>query len=307
MRIYLASMLLLASSSVGDATAVCNGSVQAISASQKALVLDGGGIALFSKMNINIDGLGKAYHKNNIAGGGIIHLCNGGEVFLPNGKSYHGSESNATCTGKFMDDYARIGAAGWKDTSVGVIRWYGVLGREDVVIGGKTVKGVVPVLQPDNSGFYVSPTKLFDPSVRDEADQRRYINALTVPSAVIKETPELHAAGVRQATFGVAVRRSGGTPVPFIVGDAGPRIGEGSVALARLVSGLPIKETITRSDRYAGQIDGPNVLWVFFGGDVAAPPYDAEHVRAAAAKAFDAWGGLARLEACRSATTVPDN
>jgi hypothetical protein len=54
--------------------------------------------------------------------------------------------------------------------------------------------------------------------------------------------------------------------VPFVVGDGGPRIGEGSPALARQVLGLPVTDTIDRKTRYAGQVDGRDVLWVFFGG-----------------------------------------
>jgi hypothetical protein len=258
-------------------------------------------------VDLNMDGFGRAYHQDNIAGGGIIHLCNGGEVFLPNGSHYHGSESNATCTGKFMQDYARIRAAGWKDPSVGVIRWYGALGREDVIIAGRRVRGVVPALQRDGSGFYVSPTALFDSTISDVTEQGRYINALTVPAAVIRVTSELTAAGVRMGTFGVARKLPDGPAIPFVVGDAGPRIGEGSVALARLVSGLPIKESITRAERFEGQVDGPRVLWVFFGGGVLPPPYDAKRVRNEAALAFDRWGGEARLVKCQSSGGVPAN
>lgn len=78
-------------------------------------------------MNINIDGDAKAYHPNNARGGALIHLCNAGRVVLPDGTSYHGSESNATCTGKFMTDVARIGQAGCIDRSVGAVEWYGIL------------------------------------------------------------------------------------------------------------------------------------------------------------------------------------
>lgn len=307
MKALLPTILALAISTTVAAAADCTGQAAPISNSQKALFLDGGGIALLAKMNINIDGFGRAYHKDNVVGGGIIHLCNGGEVFLPSGARYHGSESNATCVGKFMSDYARIGAAGWKNPSVGAIRWYGVLGQEEVTINGNRVKGVVPTLQQDGSGFYVSPTKLFDPGIADESDQRRYINALTIPAAVIRETSALNDKGIRMGTFGVAAKKNGGEPVPFVVGDAGPRIGEGSVALARLVSGLPIKETITRAERFAGQIDDASVLWIFFGGDVLPPPYDAARVRAAAEMAFETWGGKSRLDKCRASPKVPTN
>ena len=45
------------------------------------------GLAAFAKMNINIDGYARAYHPKNFDGGAVMHLCNAGEVFLPDGTS----------------------------------------------------------------------------------------------------------------------------------------------------------------------------------------------------------------------------
>ena len=89
-----------------------------------AWALSDGGIAAYARLNINIDGYAHAYHLNN-APGSLIHLCNAGRVYKPDGSAYEGSESNATCTGKFMADVAAIGAAGWQDPAVGVVNWYG--------------------------------------------------------------------------------------------------------------------------------------------------------------------------------------
>ena len=83
-----------------------------------------------------------------------------GKVYLPDGSSYQGSESNATCTGRFMQDFKRIGDAGWQDSTVGAINWYGILGEGAATIHGKKIHSVKPVLQKDGSGFYVSPTSL---------------------------------------------------------------------------------------------------------------------------------------------------
>lgn len=82
-----------------------------------------------------------------------------------------------------MTDYKRIDDGNWQDPLVGVINWYGILGEGDATIHGRTIKQVRPVLQKDNSGFYVSPTSLFDGAVRDITDQSRYVNPLRVPSA----------------------------------------------------------------------------------------------------------------------------
>ncbi|WP_228255755.1 hypothetical protein [Pollutimonas thiosulfatoxidans] len=283
----------------------CAGTIiSALGGVNRAWVLSDGGIAAFAKMNINIDGYKRAYHPKNADAGALIHLCNAGKVYLPDGTSYQGSESSRTCTGRFMSDVARIGAAGWKDASVGAVNWYGILGHESVRIAGRTVTSVVPVVQADGSGFYVSPTALADSSITDRADQSRYVNALRVPAAVVPSS--VLSRGIAMGSFGVAYELNKKIAVPFVVGDVGPRIGEGSVALARLIAGQPLKDEISRSERFVGQVDRPEVLWIFF--KTPAEKYDSKNEEATVAKAnaaYSAWGGAERLTAC--AKVVPRN
>lgn len=266
----------------------------------KAWKLDDGGIAAFSGMNINIDGYGKAYHPRNREAGAVLHLCVGARIWLPDGSDYQGSDPPSNCTGKFMADLAKISAAGWMDPSVGVAEWYGVAAEGSVKIASRIINGVKPLLQKDGSGFYVSPTSLVDKNVPDNADQRRYPNPLRVPSAVLPRT--VGQQGIKIGSFGVAIHGKTQKAVPFVVGDGGPKIGEGSPALARQVSGMPMSDDITIKNRYAGQVDKPEVLWVFFGGE--ALPYDHQKegdVAANAAAAFERWGGAARLTQCLQA------
>lgn len=263
----------------------------------RAWKLTDGSIAAFSGMNINIDGYGRAYHPRNREAGAVLHLCVGGKVWLPDGTSYEGSESNATCVGRFMADVARIEAAGWTDVSVGVVQWYGIVAEGSAKIAGHHVQGIKPVLQRDGSGFYVSPTSLFDKSVTDIADQRRYVNPLRVASAVVPSS--VVRQGIGFGSFGVAINTKKQIAVPFVVGDGGPRIGEGSPALARQVAGLSVSDEINLKNRFDGQVDGLDVLWVFFGGPTE--PFDHQkdaEVAAHAKLAFDAWGGTARLAQC---------
>lgn len=262
------------------------------------------GIAAYGKLNINIDGYRRAYHRRNYETDAVIHLCNAGQVFLPGGVSYHGSESNSTCVGRFMDDLARIEASGWNEPQVGAVRWYGVLGIGSASIGGKKITGTVPVLQSDGSGYFVSPTALYDKSVPDASDQTRYVDPLRISAAVIPG--RLQAAGIRLGSFGVALSAKTGNAVPFVVGDIGPRIGEGTPALARRLAGLPLSDVITRKNRFAGQVDSPSVLWVFFGDEPAS--YDSrnpEATVAAAEAAFVRWGGAGRLDVCRKLVPKP--
>lgn len=284
---------------IGDARACAGRDV--VRGRQTLRELADGSLATRAPMAINADGSGRAYHRDNAAGGAILHLCNAGEVFLPDGSSYHGSVDNATCTGRFMDDLARIEAAGWNDPSVGAIRWYGIAATGAARINGVRVSPTTPLTPSAGGGFYVSPTSLQDLNF-DISDQRRYVDALSVPHAVVRAD-----SGIPLGTLGVAVRLDGcGSarrcdPVPFIVADHGPRIGEGSIALSRRVSGLAPDTPITRENRFAGAVDGNNVLWVFFGGAPIDPPYTADVLRVRGAVAFEAWGGPDRIERCRRA------
>ncbi len=263
---------LCAASAALHAASACEATKQADVGGKgvQAWKLAEGGYAAWSAMHINIDGYGRAYHRKNRQAGAVLHLCVGGEVLLSDGTRYHGSATQATCTGRFMDDLARIEAAGWADPSVGVVRWYGVVAEGQATVAGRTVKGIKPVLQRDGSGFYVSPTSLVDPSVTDLADQRRYANPLRVAAAVAPGA--LVRAGVKQGSFGVAIRGDKRIAVPFVVGDAGPRIGEGTPALARQVAGLPLTDFNHQQEA---------------------------EVAARAKAAFEAWGGAERLERCR--------
>ncbi len=300
----LVAGIFVAAADVASA-AGCDGKTAPVN-KQTALFLKDGGVALYAAMNINIDGSRRAYHRNNYAGGALLHLCVGGDVYLPNGTWYVGSKDNPTCA-RFLRDYKKIMAAGWNDPKVGAIKWYGLLGKGAVTIKGRRIEGVVPVEQGDGSGYYVSPTRLFDPGF-SEVDQRRYIEPLTVPAAVIRKNSDaLTKAGVVPGSFGVAYNTSTKLAQPFIVGDTGPRIGEGTPALARLAAGLPIDPNITKKERYKGSVESPGILWVFFGKNTLDAPYDADRVRKAAASAFEVWGGSSRLATCLANRDVPKN
>jgi hypothetical protein len=157
----------------------------------------------------------------------------------------------------------------------------------------------VPTEIPDSGGYLVSPTALEDPAF-PRTDQRRYIEPLTIATAVIPSSGALQPFGIVPGTLGVAWRKRTGIAVPFIVSDLGPRIGEGSPALARRLAGLTPKADLTRAERFQGQVDTPDVTWAFFGGSKLPPPYTVATVDAAAQAAFETWGGVARMQACAS-------
>lgn len=279
----------------------CRGN-EVIRGRQKLAELPDGSLVTMAPMQVNADGSGKAYHPLNAEGGAILHLCNAGKVYLADGSSYHGSQSNETCTGQFMEDVARIREAGWDDPGVGAVNWYGIYATGRVRIGTEFVENIKPPLSA--TGFYISPTSLQDRGFAPD-DQRRYVDAVTVPHAVVRRDSDIPLG-----TFGVAWRTKncpGGRacdPVPFIVADIGPKIGEGSIALTRLVNGLEVTEDITRENRFAGAVSDDDILWVFFAGRPASTPYTPGSVKARAETAFDNWGGEERLAQCLR-TEVP--
>jgi hypothetical protein len=287
-------LAVLTVAAAAHAQPTCVGQARMVG-SQAVTVLDQGGVVAPAQLNINIDGSGRAYNWDNAKG--LIHLCNAAKVHPAGSAPYQGSLDKPTCTGRFMTDVARIKAAGWTDTSVGVVEWYGVVGTGRATINGRTVQGIVPAEIADSGGFLVSPTTLEDPAF-PATDQRRYVEPLTIATAVIPSSAALRTLGVVPGTLGVAWRKQKGIAVPFIVSDIGPRIGEGSPALARRLAGLQPKADLTRAERFQGQVDTPDVTWVFFGGPKLPPPYTAAAVDAAAQAAFEAWGGQARIRVC---------
>jgi len=160
------------------------------------------------------------------------------------------------------------------------------------------------VVQKDGSDFYVSPTSLVDLKVTDLKDQSRYVNPLRVPSAVVPGS--LVSRGIAFGTFGVAINRHQNIAVPFVVGDGGPRVGEGSSALARLAAGKPVTDELTHKTSAVGQVDTADVLWVFFGGQATTYDHtDEGKLTTDAKQAYAKWGGEARLSDCLR--TVPKN
>lgn len=83
--------LMLAVYAIGATTPVCAVDClgrlkERLGGANLSMALDDGGLMAFAKMNINIDGSGKAYHRQNRSAGALIHLCNAGDVYLPTGR-----------------------------------------------------------------------------------------------------------------------------------------------------------------------------------------------------------------------------
>lgn len=252
-----------------------------------------GSLIGWGRNHVNVDGMRNAYHRDGRPGGALISICNAGTAYMPDGGIYTGLKNH--CHEMFSVYSKNLASGRWDDPKVGAINWYGIVGRGNTKIAGNTVENYIPVEQADGSGFFVSPTALFDGSY-DEFDQRRYVDAevvsyATISKGVLKE-------GVKQGQFGVAYRPKTGRIVPFVIADAGPRVGEGSFALGRELAGLPPVKATSENVNDANMEDG--VLWVLFGAQqgLAKPPYSAGEMRQSAKAAYDSWGGERRLKEC---------
>jgi hypothetical protein len=309
MKLTQAALIVISAGSLALVSAVqasgqpsCAGTpISKINGLLDGKLLGDGTIVGRATVSINIDGYGRAYHPKNAAANALIHLCNAGQVHLPDGSKYHGSVDNPTCTGRLMSDFQKIRAAGWTDASVGAIRWYGILARGRAKIAGRDVEGVIPIEQADATGFFVSPTALVDATVADTTDQSRYVNPLRISAAVIPNQPALKQHGVVMGSFGVAIDPQHDVAIPFVVGDFGPRVGEATPALARALAGLPVTDNVSRASRFTGHVDEGRVTWIFFGNAAPTVKYDRGDEQAlnrSAKKAFNEWGGLARLQSC---------
>lgn len=257
-------------------------------------VLSDGSIAGWARNHVNVDGMRTAYHKVGTSKGAMTTVCNAGQAYLPDGTAFHGADN---CDA-FIDLYRTALKKGWKNPSIGAIRWYGIVGTDEATIAGRTVKGVIPTEQSDGSGFFVSPTKLAD-SKYEITNQQRYLNAEVVPYATITSSDKLKSLGIKVGTFGVAYNKITNQTATFVVGDIGPRVGEGSFALSKMLAGKPNLIATKENLKYVS-IDAPNILWVLFGSrtGIAETPYTDISIKKSADKAFAAWGGASRLDRC---------
>jgi len=147
-----------------------------------------------------------------------------------------------------------------------------------------------PIVQgPDDPapGYYVSMTALED-RTKAVSDPRRYVNSNEIPFLVL---PFDQRGGARLGDFGVVVNRANGALSYVIFADLGPRdhIGEGSIALAEALG-------INSDPRRGGASGG--VVTVVFPNSGNGRPRSIGEINGESERLFEAWGGMAQLEAC---------
>jgi hypothetical protein len=137
-----------------------------------------------------------------------------------------------------------------------------------------------------------------------DCDQAKWIDALSIPAIVVPSRSEFQMR--KNALLrNIAIVMTLGEPQRIaygIIGDAGPvdEIGEASVAMNRILNGLPEDDRPKSARDAINRFQAPKSVVLVFPGAANRLDYPItpEHVRAEAKARFDAWGGKDRLDAC---------
>ena len=181
---------------------------------------------------------------------------------------------------KGLDDASHAGHTG---------NWWGIL-TDNGDTNGK------PLIQGPNDpapGYYISTTGIQDLS-KGENDPRRYADAEKVPYVVLSGTAKQNFDSVL-GDYAVVYNKANRKVSFAMFGDDWPdlKIGEASVAVA--------KELGINADAREGGVENASVVYLIFPNSRTTPwtsDEPVETMRAEAQKQFEAWGGLAQLEAC---------
>lgn len=149
-----------------------------------------------------------------------------------------------------------------------------------------------PVLQGKNDpapGYYVSMTSLFDSSIRNEHDPRRFIDAASIPYVVLPPKGFKHA---KLGDFAMVVNLRNRKLSGAIVADESASdlpMGEGSIALANALG-------INSNPRTGGSEHG--VVYVIYPGSGNGRPRQQDEIEFISRRYFQSWGGMAQIKHC---------
>lgn len=257
------------------------------------------------KLNVNTDGASRSYHPNDPRGK-TVALNNVGNaitnIYDAKGKKITCSPRSGACFTRFISTFEAARDAQWNPVghprieTDGIIPW-----QTDPQLGRKA-----PCLIASGpyKGYFVSQTSKPADATRPTCDQARYIDSLAINAIVLPRKTQWASQGHVAEEFKlVAVRdRATGKIAYAIVGDRGPAgsLGEGSIALAAAMTSTVLsgQETYQQIKALArGTVDyvilNAQDIKVLKPGAVTQAKIDE-----AGKTAFEAWGGIGRLNAC---------
>jgi hypothetical protein len=259
-------------------------------------------LLFIANLDVNTDGAGRSYHPrdprgktlalNNIANAtSSIHAADGSDLAC--------SPIRGECFERYIRTFEAARDAGWAST--GAPQW-----RSNGMIPWRKVSGrATPCIADDGpfKGYFVSATAFPADITKGPCDQARYLDSLAFNAIVLpKATPWAAAAG--NGDLAVVRDLDNGITAFAVVGDRGPRhaLGEGTIALAAKLS----QATLAGNETYAQvrKLARANVLYLVLRGQGIRQRVPGaltqelldQHVKAA----YEAWGGEARLTACRA-------
>lgn len=164
----------------------------------------------------------------------------------------------------------------------------------------------VPCIGDD--GYFVSMTSVPAKAGAYEhvgnCDQSKWLDALSVPALVLpRGNTEFQARGAANRNYVVAMALDHPTRIAYgIVGDKGPadELGEASVAMNRILRGLPASENPANYSDAVKRFQAPRSIVLIFPGKAqrAKYPITASSVQQEVKSAFADWGGAKRLQRC---------
>ena len=149
-----------------------------------------------------------------------------------------------------------------------------------------------PVVQGEDDpapGYFVSMTSLYDTSIANERDPRRFVDAVSVPYVVLPPVGFKHA---RLGDFATVVNLRNGKVAAGIVADQSASrlpMGEGSIALAMALG-------IDSDPRTGGTQKG--IAYVIYPGSGNGTPRSVDEIVSTSEAYFHRWGGLQKLRSC---------
>lgn len=149
-----------------------------------------------------------------------------------------------------------------------------------------------PVIQTRKDpapGYYVSMTSLFDSSIANEHNPRRFVDAASIPYVVLPPKGLQHA---KLGDFATVINlRDGKSSGAIVADESGPELpmGEGSIYLAKTLG-------INSSPRTGGvQSD---IAYVIYPNSGSSRPRTRDEITSLSRQHFEMWGGKAALNGC---------
>ena len=216
----------------------------------------------------------KSKHAYGLADGSAVFL---GQLFVDADgapKAYHKNDAVA------LDDLVNAGVPG---------NWWAL--ATDARDCGTAGKPLVQGPADPAPGYYVAMTSMTNPAVGDCKVPRNYVDAQKIPYVALSQKIRAFDYVRNRGALALVVNTVTGKRAFAVFADQAPDygFGEASILLNRLVGNNPSPKT-------GGTDVRQNIIVVF--KDTMGFPKNAGAVNTAAQKAFDAWGGEARLGEC---------